>query len=73
MSKIKIIIDEDIKSLHKLFNECKCIKKINFIKFNKNNIHDMSFMFFECRSLKELNLNNFNTINVTDMSWMFCG
>ena len=71
VKKIKIIIDEEIKSLSKLFSNCKCIEKINLIKFNRKDIIDMSFMFYECSSLKELNLNNFNTINVTNMSYMF--
>ena len=71
VKKIKIIIDEEIKSLSKLFSNCKCIEKINLIKFNRKDIIDMRNMFYECSSLKELNLNNFNTINVTDMSYMF--
>jgi len=33
-TKIKIIINYKIKSLYKLFKDCKCIKKINFLKFN---------------------------------------
>ena len=73
VSKIKIIIDNEVKSFTRLFQECKCIKIINFIKFNKNDINNMSYMFYNCSSLKELNLNNFNTNNVTDMSCMFCG
>ena len=35
ISKIKIIIDYQIKSLKKIFRECECIKKINFISFNR--------------------------------------
>ena len=71
VTKIKIIIDYQVKSFKDLFYECKCIESINFKKFYRNNITDMSGMFFECSSLKELNLNNFNTNNVTDMSCMF--
>ena len=71
--KIKIIIDEQITSFEKLFNCCDCIEKINFIKFNRIDINNMSDMFYGCSSLKELNLNNFNTINVTDMFGMFSG
>ena len=70
---IKIIIDYQIKSFEKLFNKCKCIKTINFIKFNRNDINNMSYMFYGCESLKELNLNNFNTNNVTNMESMFRG
>ena len=71
--KIKIIIDPEIKSFNELFYFCECIESINFNKFFRKNITDMSFMFWGCSSLKELNLNNFSTNNVTDMSFMFWG
>ena len=73
VKKIKIIIDYQVKSFQKLFFNCYCIESINFKKFYRNNIIDMSHMFFCCSSLKELNLTNFNTDNVTNMSYMFCG
>ena len=73
ISKIKIIIDYQIKSFEKLFNYCKCIESIKYKKFYRNNITDMRSMFSGCSSLKELNINNFNTNNVTDMRWMFNG
>jgi len=72
VSKISIIIDYQIKSFSKLFDDCKYIESIKFKKFNRNNVTDMNSMFEECSSLKELNLYNFNTNNVTDMSYMFC-
>ena len=71
ITKINIILDNDIKSFEKLFHDCECIKKIKFIKFKRNDINNMSYMFYECSSLKELNLHHFNTINVKDMSGMF--
>ena len=71
ITKIKIIIDYQVKSFKQLFYWCKCIESINFKKFYRNNITYMSWMFAECSSLKELNLNNFNTNNVIDMSGMF--
>ena len=70
VTKIKIIIDYQVKSFS-LFYKCECIESINFKKFYRDNITDMSWMFRGCSSLKELNLNNFNTNNVTDMSYMF--
>ena len=73
VTKIKIIIYYQVKSFKGLFSWCKCIESINFKKFYRNNITDMSCMFSECSSLKELNLNNFNTNNVTNMSFMFSG
>ena len=71
VSKIKIIIDYQVKSFYELFHYCECIEYINFKKFYRNNINNMGYMFSECSSLKELNLSNFNTNNVTDMGYMF--
>ena len=73
ISKLKIIIDYQIKSLKNLFSNCKCIEYINFKKFYRNNINNMGYMFYKCSSLKELNLSNFNTNNVTNMISMFSG
>ena len=73
VAKIKIILNHKIKSLSKLFYGCRCIKKINFIKFKRDDIKDMSYMFCGCLSLEELNLSNFKTNNVTKMDYMFAG
>jgi len=73
VTKIKIIIDYQVKSFENLFFWCKCIKSINFKKFKRNNINNMSFMFAGCSSLKEINLNNFNTNKVNNMRFMFHG
>ena len=73
VTKIKIIIDYQVKSFKELFSCCECIESINFKKFYRNNITDMSNMFNECWSLKDLNLTNFNTNNVNNMSHMFRG
>ena len=71
ITKINIILGNEIKSFKFMFEKCKCIEKIKFIKFKRNDINNMRGMFYRCQSLKELNLNNFNTINVTNMSCMF--
>ena len=68
---IKIIIDHKINHFCNLFSEMSCIKSVNFKKFYRNNIIDMSRMFWKCSSLKEINLSNFNTNNVTNMNSMF--
>ena len=73
ISKIKIIIDHQIKSFNNLFYFCECIKSINFKKFNRKNITDMSHMFAWCTSLEQINLSNFKTDNVNNMSYMFDG
>ena len=38
VNKVKIIIDNKIKSLSQLFENCINIKKMNFIKFNRKDI-----------------------------------
>ena len=45
---IKIIIDYQIKSFKNLFYYCECIESINFKKFYRNNINDMSHLFEHC-------------------------
>ena len=72
ITKIKIIIDYQIKSFFSLFYNCTCIESINFLQFYRKNIINMNWMFFGCSSLEELDLSNFNTKNVTNMSYMFC-
>ena len=61
VNKIKIIIDFQVKTFNGLFEDCKCIKSINFIKFKRNNINNMSKMFNRCTSLKKINFSKFNT------------
>ena len=73
ITKINIKIDYEIKSLKRLFYNCKCIEKINFINFNRSNITNMSSLFESCSGLKEINFGKFKTKNVTDMSKMFYG
>jgi len=50
--KINIIIDYQNESLSNLFDNCRCIESINFKKFYRNNITNMSYMFCGCSSLK---------------------
>ena len=73
ISKIKIVINNEIKSLKGLFSGCSCIKEINFIKFKKKDITDMSQMFYNCENLIKINFNEFNTSNVITMKNMFRG
>ena len=46
--KIKIIIEKNVKSFKDFFLNCEYIKKINFIRFNRNDIKDMKGMFNGC-------------------------
>ena len=73
VTKIKILMDYQIKSLSHIFWECIGIESINFKKFYRNNIEDMSDMFYDCSSLNQIKFSSFNTDNVTDMSYMFYG
>ena len=71
ISKIKIIIDYEIKSFEKLFQYCDCIKSISFLKFYRNDINNMSSMFYQCNTLKKLDLSKLITNNVSNMAKMF--
>jgi len=57
-SKIRIVIDYQIKSFTKLFYYCKCIEIISFNKFHRKNIINMKRMFSNCFSLKQINFYN---------------
>ena len=70
IEKIHIIIDYQVTSFENLFRGISCIESIDFKKFYRNNIDNMSCMFFGCK-LKKLNLSNFITNNVVDMINMF--
>ena len=46
ITKINIILDNEIQSFEKLFCDCYCIEKIKFIRFIRNDIINMSYMFY---------------------------
>ena len=71
VKKIKIIIDYQVLSFEKLFQDCTCIESICFKKLYRKNIKNMNYMFNECLNLKEIKFSSFNTDNVTNMSYMF--
>ena len=71
VSKIRIIIDYQIKSFYKLFSNINIIESIEFKKYNRSDITNMSHMFSGCKKLKKIILNNFKTNEVVDMSYMF--
>ena len=45
VSKLKVIIDYQVKSFKELFKDCKYIEYINFKKFYRNNINNIGDMF----------------------------
>ena len=71
ISKITILIEAVVTSLKNLFHKCKCLKEIDFIKFNRRDILDMSGMFNDCENVTKLNISKLKTDNTTDMSNMF--
>lgn len=55
-----------------LFYGCTVLTQITQnIKFNSDNVINMSYMFYNCDSLIALDLSSFNTSKVLDMSYMF--
>ena len=62
--KIRIIIDYEVKLFNGLFKDCKNITKINFIKFNRKDITDLSYMFAYCESLEDINISELKTDKV---------
>ena len=71
ISKIKIIIDFEIKSLEGLFEKCDYISMISFHKFNRKDINNISCMFKRCSNLISINFSKFNTSKVINMNFMF--
>ena len=71
VSKIKIVIDKEVKCLSRLFYKCRCIKIVNFIKCDIKNFKNMAKMFDGCTNLEKINFSNFDTSNVVSMRCMF--
>ena len=69
--KIRIKIDEKIKSLENLFYDCDCLEKVNFIKFNRSDINNLSKLFYNCESINDLNISKVKTNNVINMEDIF--
>ena len=59
------------KSLAHLFEDSYHIKKINFIKFNRTNFTDYSYMFYYWEKLNNLDISKLKTDNVETMAYMF--
>ena len=69
--KIIIVLDKEFNCFAKLFQSCHCNEEINFRRFNRNDIKDLSYMFSYCESLKKIDLSRLITINTTNMKNMF--
>ena len=70
-NKIKLIFNRNFKSFSRLFKNCACAKKINILKFYRNDIFDISEMFSECLSLEEINFFGFESFNIINMKRLF--
>ena len=73
VTKIRIEIDSKVKNLESLFEKCKGLKQIQFIKFNRKDVTKIKRMFLDCKSLINLDISKLITDNVTNMAGMFCG
>ena len=74
--KIELIITgiNDITDMSNIFSECNSLESIdNILKWNTNNVTNMSCMFFNCKLLSLPDISKLKTRNVTDMSYMFFG
>ena len=67
VNKIKIVIDNEEKSLRGLFTFCECLEEISFTNFQRDDIIDMREMFAFCKSLSKIDLTNFKTNNLNNM------
>ena len=73
-NKFKLVIDHKVESLSGLFKSIEELKEIKFIKWNKTNINDISFMFSNCYHLEKiLNFSIIKSQNITNMSYLFQG
>ena len=62
INKIRVIIESKIKSFGRLFCDCDCLEKINFIKCERNDIQNLYDTFRNCRSLIEVNISKLKQI-----------
>ena len=70
---VYFVIEEKLKDMSFMFNNCSSLKKIEFISFSTDEVTNMKALFQGCTELEEIDLSNFNTINVTNMRNMFNG
>ena len=71
ITKIKILIDMEVKSITKLFKGCPYIKEIKFIKFNWIDFTDFCEMFSSSKHSINLDISKLKTDNIENMESMF--
>ena len=69
--RFKLVFSIKMTNCSYMFYNCKNLLKVDFSKFNTDNITDISYMFYCCNNLLDINFTNFNTSNVTNMAFMF--
>ena len=73
LNTIYFVIEEKLDIMSFMFYNCSCLKQIEFINPQTEEVIDMHSMFNGCKEVEYLDLSNFNTSNVTDMGCMFNG
>ena len=68
---IKINLNKDIKSFHKMFSDISNIIEIDFSQLDTSLVENMANMFENCNSLIFANLSNIDITSVTNMEKMF--
>ena len=69
--KITITLDYRFDRFSYLFSKCDGIKSVDFIKYNRKDIEDISHMFRECSNLEYANISNINLDIIINMSYLF--
>jgi surface protein len=73
IKKIKFNNFNLCKNMNYMFSGCSTLEKIDFSKFETNNVTEMIGTFLNCSSLQSLDLSSFDTSSVNNMEYMFSG
>ena len=71
INTIKLVFNEEINNLYRLFAELTNIVEIDFSKFDGSLVTHMGSMFYGSSSIKSINFVNMNTSKVKNMEYMF--
>ena len=68
VEKIKLVLDNRIQHLCGIFFKWDCVKKINVIKFNRNDITSLAAFFSNCKTVEEINFYDYPKKSITNMA-----
>jgi len=71
LKKIYIKIEPEIMPFYKLFYNCICLKSIKFLKFNKTEITDLSYMFYNYKYANKIDISKILTHEVKNLYTCF--